>query len=95
MLLNEINILKGLVCPHLIIRITLTSSKCTNSSKMRRDTTSSLSKSNSPYSRICKGGELFDEIIARNKFTERDAALLMKQVLSCVNYCHTKKIVHR
>jgi calcium-dependent protein kinase len=38
--------------------------------------------------RICKGGELFDEIIARGKFTERDAAILMKQVLSCVNYCH-------
>jgi len=38
--------------------------------------------------RICKGGELFDEIIARGKFTEKDAATLMKQVLSCVNYCH-------
>jgi calcium-dependent protein kinase len=37
---------------------------------------------------ICKGGELFDEIIARGKFTEKDAAVLMKQVLSCVNYCH-------
>ena len=27
---------------------------------------------------ICKGGELFDEIIARGKFTERDGALLIK-----------------
>ena len=27
---------------------------------------------------ICKGGELFDEIVARGKFTENDAALLMK-----------------
>jgi calcium-dependent protein kinase len=44
---------------------------------------------------ICKGGELFDEIIARGKFTERDAAVLMKQLLMCVNYCHSNNIVHR
>ena len=44
---------------------------------------------------ICKGGELFDEIVNRGKFTENDAAVLMKQVLSCVNYCHQNHIVHR
>ena len=43
----------------------------------------------------CKGGELFDEIIARNKFREGDAAFLMKQILSVVNYIHTKGIAHR
>ena len=37
---------------------------------------------------ICKGGELFDEILQRGKFNERDGAVLMKQVLSCINYCH-------
>ena len=37
---------------------------------------------------ICKGGELFDEILQRGKFSERDGAVLMKQVLSCINYCH-------
>ena len=47
------------------------------------------------YYRICKGGELFDEVIARGKFTEKDAAVLMKIVLSCVNYCHKNHIVHR
>ena len=45
--------------------------------------------------RICKGGELFDEILQRGKFGERDAAVLMKQVLSCINYCHQNNIVHR
>lgn len=44
---------------------------------------------------ICKGGELFDEIVSRGKFTENDAAMLMKQVLSCINYCHKNHIVHR
>jgi len=27
---------------------------------------------------ICKGGELFDEIVARGKFSENDAAMLIK-----------------
>jgi calcium-dependent protein kinase len=44
---------------------------------------------------ICKGGELFDEILQRGKFSERDGAVLMKQVLSCINYCHQNNIVHR
>lgn len=44
---------------------------------------------------ICKGGELFDEVLQRGKFSERDAAVLLKQVLSCVNYCHKNNIVHR
>ena len=44
---------------------------------------------------ICKGGELFDEILNRGKFSEKDAAVLMKQVLSCINYCHQNRIVHR
>ncbi len=41
-----------------------------------------LRDNSKPYfTRICKGGELFDEIIARGKFTEKDAAVLMKQIL--------------
>jgi serine/threonine protein kinase len=44
---------------------------------------------------ICKGGELFDEIIARGKFSETDASMLTKQILSCVNYMHGVGIVHR
>lgn len=36
-----------------------------------------------------------DEIVARGTFDERDAAMLMKQILSCVNYLHNKNIMHR
>lgn len=31
----------------------------------------------------------------RSKFDEGDAAIVMKQLLSAINYCHSKKIVHR
>ena len=44
---------------------------------------------------LCSGGELFDEIINRGTFSERDAALLMSKLLACVNYCHQNNIVHR
>ena len=47
------------------------------------------------YCRICKGGEVFDEIVKRGRFNERDAAVLMKQVLACINFCHTNNIIHR
>ena len=42
-----------------------------------------------------EGGELFDEIIKRGHFSERDAAILIKQLLSCVAYCHNQNVVHR
>lgn len=42
-----------------------------------------------------QGGELFEEIIGRGKFNERDAALLMKRLLSCIAYCHSHNIMHR
>lgn len=36
----------------------------------------------------CEGGELFDEIVSRGKFEEKDAAGIIKQVLSAISYCH-------
>lgn len=44
---------------------------------------------------LATGGELFDEIIARGKLTEADAQVLLKQVLTCINYCHTRGVMHR
>lgn len=42
-----------------------------------------------------EGGELFDMILKSRNFNENIAAKIMKQVLSAVAYCHSKKIVHR
>lgn len=44
---------------------------------------------------LATGGELFDEIIKRGKLTEADAQALLKQVLTCINYCHTRGVMHR
>ncbi|PHJ18561.1 calcium-dependent protein kinase cdpk3 [Cystoisospora suis] len=44
---------------------------------------------------VYRGGELFDEIILRQKFSEVDAAVIMKQVLSGTTYLHKHSIVHR
>jgi calcium-dependent protein kinase len=45
--------------------------------------------------RVCYGGELFDEIIARKRFNEKDTAEILRQVISVVAYCHSNNIVHR
>ena len=44
---------------------------------------------------IVQGGELFDEVLQRGRFSEIDTAILIKAVLTCVNYCHKNGIVHR
>ena len=44
---------------------------------------------------FCKGGELFDMISKKGSFTEEDACIIMKQILSAVCYAHQNGIVHR
>jgi hypothetical protein len=44
---------------------------------------------------VSKGGDLFRELKIRGPFADADAAVLMKQILVCVNYCHKNNIVHR
>lgn len=44
---------------------------------------------------ICEGGELFDEIIKRGEFSEKDAMIVTYQLFSVLSYLQTKKIVHR
>ncbi len=44
---------------------------------------------------LCEGGELFDMIVEKGNFNEDEAAWIMKQLLSAVNYIHTNSICHR
>lgn len=41
------------------------------------------------------GGELFDRIVEKGFYTERDASRLIFQVLDAVKYLHDLGIVHR
>ena len=41
------------------------------------------------------GGELFDEIVSRGKYTETDAARIVYRILSAVDYLHSMGIAHR
>uniref|UniRef100_A0A8C4NMX4 Calcium/calmodulin-dependent protein kinase 1Da n=1 Tax=Eptatretus burgeri TaxID=7764 RepID=A0A8C4NMX4_EPTBU len=44
---------------------------------------------------LVSGGELFDRIVERGFYTERDASVLIQQILDAVRYLHHKGIVHR
>jgi len=44
---------------------------------------------------LATGGELFDEIVKRGKYSEDDAARMVKQITEAISYLHSKGIVHR
>ncbi|XP_061428766.1 calcium/calmodulin-dependent protein kinase type 1-like [Lethenteron reissneri] len=44
---------------------------------------------------LVSGGELFDRIVERGFYTERDASALIRQVLRAVSHLHGQGVVHR
>lgn len=46
-------------------------------------------------SEYLEGGELFERIKKNKYFSEKEAAKIMSQIISAVNYLHKKGIVHR
>jgi calcium-dependent protein kinase len=46
-------------------------------------------------SEFCPGGELFDKISEKGMFSEKDAAYIVKQIVSALSYLHNNGIIHR
>jgi len=44
---------------------------------------------------LMEGGELYDEIVKRKHFTEKDASFIMYQLFLALDYLHKRGIVHR
>ncbi|KAI8617039.1 kinase-like domain-containing protein [Chytriomyces sp. MP71] len=44
---------------------------------------------------FAKGGELFDRIITKGKFTEDETRVIMIQLFNALDYLHAREIVHR
>ncbi|XP_030078829.1 serine/threonine-protein kinase MARK2 [Drosophila hydei] len=40
-------------------------------------------------------GELFDHLVKNGRMRERDARLIFRQLVSAIQYCHSKFVVHR
>jgi serine/threonine protein kinase len=41
------------------------------------------------------GGELFDRVLKRNGYEEKDAKILFKRLISTLNFLHNQGVVHR
>ncbi|XP_011047987.1 PREDICTED: calcium-dependent protein kinase-like isoform X1 [Populus euphratica] len=44
---------------------------------------------------LCAGGELFDRIIAKGHYSERDAAKICREIVNVVHACHFMGVMHR
>lgn len=44
---------------------------------------------------VMSGGELFDRIVEKEKYTEEDARVLVQKMAQAIKYCHDMGIVHR
>ncbi|KAK7291500.1 hypothetical protein RIF29_06694 [Crotalaria pallida] len=44
---------------------------------------------------ICEGGELFDRIVQKGHYSEREAAKLIKTIVEVVEACHSLGVMHR
>ncbi|CDW84490.1 protein kinase domain containing protein [Stylonychia lemnae] len=45
--------------------------------------------------KLISGGELFEELIRRRRFEEKDSAQIMSKIFSAISYCHENNVIHR
>ncbi|QSL64177.1 hypothetical protein MERGE_000332 [Pneumocystis wakefieldiae] len=79
MVYEEMDILKRLDHPHIV-------------------TFKEWFESNSKFyivTELATGGELFDRICQYGKFSEKDAVVIIKEILDALSYIHDNQIVHR
>jgi calcium/calmodulin-dependent protein kinase I len=44
---------------------------------------------------LLKGGELFDRIVEKENYSEREAAETVRPIVDAIRYCHNLGIIHR
>lgn len=53
------------------------------------------SESYSLVMELMTGGELFDTILEKEQYTEKEAAETIRPIIDAINYCHSLNIIHR
>jgi calcium/calmodulin-dependent protein kinase I len=44
---------------------------------------------------LMSGGELFDSIVSKEAYSEKEAAQTIKPIVDALRYCHSNGIIHR
>lgn len=44
---------------------------------------------------LMSGGELFDRIVEKESYTEKEAANTIRPIVDSIRYCHNQGIIHR
>ena len=44
---------------------------------------------------VCAGGEMFDRIVDKEKYTEHEARVAFYEMMNALKYCHENGVVHR
>ncbi|KAK5011097.1 hypothetical protein LTR28_005750 [Elasticomyces elasticus] len=96
MVYDELEMLQKLRHPHIVKFYDWFESRVTVHSKdVRIALTRLVQDKYYIVTQLATGGELFDRICEKGRFTESDASITIRQVLEAVSYLHQNNVVHR